>query len=387
MRLGFLPPLLVCAACSGSSTDSSARADDVTSTVPDYRLEGFDETILVGASDGKLTSFHVGPTTTKSEIPTTRTTPPISIRSRGGKFHLLYEDGALAIVNAADGAIEETVMLATVTKAGGFEFANDTTIYVSHGEGGRVTEHDLTTGNKTAEIDLSSLRDGDGSVVLRNLLKVATEQVYVQAARYTANGKAVQGAVAVIDTASDSLKKVIEVAGHDPRYNQDFSGLNPDFEMVHDTERHLVYVSAYGNRPSNTGLVARIDTSTLTVKDVKRADAGFQGVVVSASPFNDLFVIYHTSTPTTSSHLFHERVGQDGTLEGQSPGAIIDAFDGMDALAINKSGTLVAMANTCITGFCIGGAGVAFVDAHTREKKAKLLKDKIGYEPVFVTFK
>jgi hypothetical protein len=397
MRLGrLLLPLLICAAaCSSSSSsdDSSARDDDVTTlataaTVPDYRLDGFDETILVGASDGKLTSFHVGPTTTKSEIATTKTRPPILIRSRGGKFHLLYDDGALAIVNGADGAIEKTVTLATVTKAGGFEFVSDDTIYVTHEDGNKVTKHELASGNKLAEIDLTSARNGEnGTVVLRNMLKVGADQIYVQAARYAANRRAEQGAVAIIDTTTNSLKKVIEVAGHDPNYNEDFSGLNPDFEMVHDTTRNLVYVSAYGNRPSNTGLIARIDTTTLTVKDVKRADSGFQGIVVSVNPFSDLFIIYHTSTPTTSSHLFHEHVKPDGTLEGESPGAIIDAFDGMDALSINKQGTLVAMANTCITGFCIGGSGISFVDAHTREKKPKLLKDKIGYEPVFVAFK
>lgn len=77
-------------------------------------------------------------------------------------------------------------------------------------------------------------------------------------------------------------------------------------------------------------------------------------------------MIYHTSTPTTSSHLFDYRITAADELEPTDGGAIVDAFDGIDALAINEAGTLVAMANTCVTGFCIGGAGISFVDAATR---------------------
>jgi hypothetical protein len=377
---------LLTVACGGGQADSSVASDDVTSAT-EFRLEGFNETILVGSSDGKLTVFHLGSTTTKNEIGAPRPRPPEAMRAQGGRFHLLYDDGSYVIVDPDRGEIEKTIQLPAVTTSpGDFEFATESAVYVSLKKTAKVIRVDLGSGAELSSVDLGALRIEDGSVEPRSLLKVG-DQLFVQAARAKATRRAEQGAIAVIDTTQDSVKKVIELAGVDPRTNETISGLGPDLPMVHDTRRNHIFVSATGNRPSNTGLIARIDPATLTVRDVKKAESGFQGAVVSRAPFDELFIIYHTSTPTTSTHLFSEHVRDDGTLESERPGALLDAFDGMDALAINTSGTLVAMANTCITGFCVNGAGVAFVDARTRTILPKLKSDTIGFAPVFVLFK
>lgn len=74
----------------------------------------------------------------------------------------------------------------------------------------------------------------------------------------------------------------------------------------------------------------------------------------------------------TSSHLFVIDVADDGGLtDGNGNHALVDAFDGIDALAVHSTRDLVAMANTCAIGFCIGGAGINFIDGRSRTVLAK----------------
>jgi hypothetical protein len=276
---------------------------------------------------------------------------------------------------------------AAIKSPGDLELASETTAFVSSKKGAAVAKIDVVTGAILGTTDLSSTRIADGSIEPRRLLLVR-DRLFVQVARRKANRKIEQGALAVLDTAREGspLVATIELAGNDARTNEPLSGIEPSLPMVHDTRRDAIFVSAVGNRPSDTGLLARIDATSLAVRDVHRAEAGFQGAVVARAPFSELFVIFHTSTPTTSSHLFRSKLSDDGAIAIEEGGAIVDTFDGLDALAINESGTLVAMANTCVTGFCIGGAGVSFVDARTRAVLPKLSAAAIGFEPSFVLF-
>lgn len=388
-RLGVLSlaccaVLVSCAPDTSNSTEADLEAAAGSVVVSDFSIEG-DERVLVGAADGKLTVFHLAPVTTASTIATSQHAPPTATRTRDGKAFLLYEDGTLATVDMDRGVAESTRALEGVTQAKDLELGDGGTVWIS-AQAGKATKHDLATGAKLAEVDLSTTRSGQGTIVPESMLRVG-DKLLVQIDRTSSARRADQGAVAVVSMETGAITKVIELHGADPNEDEPLSGLNPRFEMLHDTTRDLIYVSAIGNRPANTGLLARIDAETFEVRDVKRATSGFQGTIVGRAPFDDLFVIYHTSTPTTSSHLFYQHVATDGALDAEAPQTIVDAFDGMDALAINASGSLVAMANTCITGFCINGAGVAFVDARTRRVVTKLKSDKIGYEPVFVTFR
>lgn len=199
------------------------------------------------------------------------------------------------------------------------------------------------------------------------------DRLFVQVARTRGDGRADNGALAVIERGQ--LAKVIEL-----------DGINPDFDLVYDPRREQLYVSCAGVRPSNTGVLVRIDVATLTIHDRIAASSGWQGIVGFGEPYERLFIIYHTSTPTTSSHLFSYAVADDGALTGSSDGTIVDAFDGQDVLALNESGTLVAMANHCLAGFCIGGAGINFIDATTKQKLPKLYAAQLGFQPVIVAF-
>lgn len=262
-----------------------------------------------------------------------------------------------------------------------FEWIHDS-LYVSR-KAGSVVHVDLDTGAPLDTIDLTSLRIGTGQVEVRRMLQ-ADGRLYVQVARMASAFQPQRGAIAVIDLETTSLAQVIELEAQDA--SGTLVGLNPDFPMTFDAKRRMVVVTAAGDRPSDTGMLVRIDVDSLTIHDAERANAGFQGAVAFAEPFDRLFVIYHTSTPVTSSHLFANLVAADGTMQyGNS--TLVDAFDGQDALAIDADGLFVAMANTCVAGFCIGGAGVSFVDTHTGTVLPKLMADQIGFEPTIVQFR
>jgi hypothetical protein len=257
-------------------------------------------------------------------------------------------------------------------------------MFVTRRVAGSVVEIDPASGSQQRSIDLSSLRVAGGTIEPRRML-FAEGRLFVQVARSTATGTPDGAAFAVIDTTSGTLETTIELEVTHAGMTK--LGLNPDFAMVLDPTRNHLYVALSGNRPADTGLLVRIDTATLAIHDYKLAESGFQGALVFGEPFTSLYMLYHTSTPVTSSHLFAYTVEASGALVSTSGGTLNDAFDGIDALTINAGGTLVAMANTCSIGFCIGGAGITFIEAATRKVLPKLMKELIGFEPAMVQLK
>lgn len=340
--------------------------------VTEHQLPGFDETVLVADSGGRLAIVHVGDTFSRVELPA-QSREPASLRTHDGAFVAVFDNRVLTI--DPRGTVAGT--LAVPSGAADVEWAADGSLYVSNGKTGTVA-HVAADGSPLATIDLSSARIGTGRIEPRRMLRVR-DRLFVQVARKRADGKDDRGALVVI--AGNAIERIIELQAQDVG-----DALNPDFAMAYDAKRDLIIVSAAGVRPSNTGMMLRIEPATLAIHDVEKAASGFQGMSVIGEPYDSLFVIYHTSTPTTSSHLFVDKVAPDGTLTPEGGGTLVDAFDGIDALAINQTGTLVAMANTCVTGFCIGGAGVSFIEAKTRKVLPKLLKDVIGFEPSAVQF-
>jgi hypothetical protein len=369
MRLACAVIAVLFAACVAgpeeeTGSEAGGKADGSGSG---HQLPGFDETLLVGAGNGALSVVHVGETFGAKPVALRTSQPPSVIRAKDGRFYALFDSGKLAVIDATTAKVERS--LSVGSRPRDIEWWSETELAVSRGSG--IDTIDLATGTKTSSLDLASLRIGTGSVQTRRLLRV-DERLFVQVARTRADGRPENGALAVVR--NGSVEKVIEL-----------DGLNPDFALVHDARRGHLYVTCAGVRPSNTGVLVRIDTATLAVHDRIPAESGWQGIVAFAEPFETLFMLYHTSTPTTSSHLFAFSVDDSGALaDATEGGAIVDAFDGLDALAINDSGTLVAMANHCLVGFCIGGAGINFIDVATREKQPKLLKATLGFEPVIV---
>lgn len=377
-----------CATSRTPTTESSEKrvlATISATSADEDRGNVFNETILVGDSSGKLAILTMGKTLSRTHIKTSIPRAPVAIRVQNGKFHLLYNNGKLLILDPDQANIEQTINL-PVKNPVDFIFTSDTTIYVSLQKTSKVVKIDLTSGAELASIDLSQLHIANGKIELHNMLLVGNN-LFVQVARTKANRKKEQGALAVIDIATEHLKNVIELVVQDPKTHSALPGIEPRFPMVLDTKRNKLLVTLKGERPLNTGMIIRIDPETLEIYDFKKANAGFQGVLAFQEPFSKLFIIYHTSTPTTSSHLFVDLVDEDGTLTSASNRSLVDAFDGQDALAINQSGTLVAMANTCVSGLCLNGAGLSFVEVATNKVFPKLPADQIGFAPTLVHFK
>jgi hypothetical protein len=354
------------------------KADDPTT----HTLPGFDETLLAGDSDdGMLALVRVGDALEVTPIETDERSGPAVIRARGGLFYALFPDGTLAVIDP----VAKKIVKRHELPAGAVDFvwANERELFVSQGAKNTIARFDLEQDLQTDVIELPGLLGTAARMELRRMRRIG-HRLYVQVARTSSFGRADRSAVVVVDTNEKWIETTIELQAIDDT-GSGLTGYNPDLDMAYDEQRSLLYVSALGERPSSTGGLFRIDTERLALHDVKRAQSGFQGIATLASP-TTAFIIYHTSTPTTSSHLFDYRITADGELEPTDGGALVDAFDGLDALAIDAQGKLVAMANNCVTGFCIGGAGINFVDAETSEVLPKLREDKLGFEPSIVAF-
>jgi hypothetical protein len=361
--------LTACVTDAGDESTSDGGGDGkADGSGTSHTLPGFDETLLVGSSTGKLAVVHVGDTFTKKTVSLSSSRTPNVIHAHAGVFYALLDSGKLVAIDAKTAKVVRT--LAVGESPQDVAWLDDATIAVSTGS--RVDTFELASGTRTASLELAALRNGTGTVVTRRMLAIEG-RLFIQVARTRADGKPENGALAVIE--GGELVTTIEL-----------DGLNPDFDLVHDPRRGMLYVTCAGVRPSNTGVMVRIDLATLAVHDRIPAQSGWQGIVQFGEPYETLFVIYHTSTPTTSTHLFARPVAEDGTLGESHGGTIVDAFDGLDALAMNDSGTLVALANHCAAGFCIGGAGVSFIDAATQQKQPKLMAAQLGFEPVIVEF-
>ena len=380
---------LVLGALAGCATDDGAapndevsggggKADDASFTLP-----GHDATLLAGSSEGELAVIHVGDTFTRTPIATRHTRAPLEARSDGQRFYLLYDAGSLAIVDPARGRIERTVALPA--SPGGFEWASPTGVWVSTRRAGTVVEVDLATGARRRTIDLRGLRNGTGSIEPRRLYRLG-DHLFVQVARKRKDGRPERGAVAVIDTRTGAIAAVIELELRDAASGRVTPGLEPDLPMVWDARRELLLVTARGNRPADTGMLVRLDTTRLAIHDVVRAASGFQGAVAMAAPFETMFVLYHTSTPTSSTHLFAYDVADDGRLTSRA-GTLADAFDELDALAVDDDGALAVMANACFAGICPHGSGLSFVDARTGAVLPKLMAAQLGFDPTLVVFR
>ena len=381
------------AAPSSQNPGPTGKGDSISGT---FRLDGFDETILVGNSDGQLVVVKVGRTSSRTIIDGAPAQQPWAVHAHNAKFYVLYQDGSLVVINPDQGTIDGTIKL-PVDNPTEFEFATDTTIYVSAKSPAQVVKVDLAANTQLSSTDLSSLQIGAGSVEPHHLLLVG-DLLFVKVARGKEDGSGDRAALAVVDTTQDRLNQVIELQVKDPKTGAALPGIEgirhidgfPDMPIANlpivlDPQRNKLLVPLGSDR-KDTGMMVRVDPETLSVLDFLKSSA-FQGEIALGRPFTRMFKVEHTRTPTDSSHLMVYSVADDGTLTPLRQAPLVDAFDGQDALTINGSGTLAAMANSCPAGFCIGGAGVRFIDANTNALLPKLMANEIGFEPTFVLFK
>ncbi len=347
-----------------------------------HRLSGFSATLIAAGNGGELAVVSVGEKGVRRTVNTKSKVAPVRIRANNSKFYAVYESGAVAVINAATGAVEKTISTG-VKSARDIEFGSDGSFFVSSANPASVTRVEAASA-KRSTVSLSNLAVDGGRVEINSLFRINT-LLFAQVHRIK-NDRPQRGALAVIDLSSNTLKKVIELEGKSLDGRTVVPGLRPALPMAFDATRNAIWVPLSGIRPSNTGMLLKIDVKALAVSQSIPATSGFQGALVLSAREAKMYVLYHTSTPTDSSHLFSSTFDGAGVPVQDSDETLIDTFDGIDALAIDSSRKLVAMGNGCAAGFCIGGAGINFVNAATREVLPKLMAAEIGFEPAMVVF-
>jgi hypothetical protein len=373
-----LPSFLLVSGCSGAAiepmtdtSDQAASEEKMTFTLP-----GFDETLLV--SDGTTMKIvRVGARSSKTTVEGAPRALPVAGRSFGGTFRVLTADGALLTVDPKRAAVTATAQTG-IKDGADIDIESASVAYVSTRTSGKLHKIDPATGRVLATRDVAR---GSG-VSLRNMLRVGN-RIVVEVQR-TSRSRPSRGAVAVVDAAKLEVVKLVELEIADPADpSKKLVGVHPDGPMIKDGDR--VFVTAKGARPSNTGMLLRLNLASLSLDPwVEPASSGFQGPI-SIGPKRDMFIAYHTSTPVASTHLFHYQLDANGDPQPRGGGALLDVFEEVEAFPANTDGTLFALPVSCPAGFCIGGAGISFVGTDGAVHP-RLGAQELGMKPAFVLF-
>lgn len=361
------------AGCSTSSDGGSATDNDLAAAA-EYRLPGFSETVLMADEQGRASLVKLGDPTTVS-APTIENGPRILAgRSFDHRFWVIDESGALIVIDPAGGAPTKKAL--GLKSPADIEVDSMQSAWISNGA--KIVHVDPTEGNTLGEIDLSSYAL-DGGTLSAGGIKRVGDRLYVQLGRKKDAEQ--RGAVVVVDPATSKVESVIEL-----QVDAEI-GYDPGGAMVVDTVHDKLLLTARGFRPSNTGMVLRIDLATRKLdKWFFRSGSGFQGGLAPGPDPTTIFIAYHTSTPVASTHLFHYAIAANGEMEIKHNGTLLDAFEVVDDYPSNASSTLFALPVTCPAGFCLGGKGVSFIDTKTGTPYPRFSEAAAGMSPEFVLF-
>jgi hypothetical protein len=361
------------AGCASSSDGGTSNENDIAAAT-EYRLPGVSETVLLADENGRVSVAKLGDPTTVAAPAVESGVPIVAGRSFDGRFWLLDQDGALVIVDPAGGAPTKRAL--GLEDAGDIEIDSVHSAWVS--AGAKIAHVDPSTGQTLATLDLASYALDGGRVRATGIKRVG-DRLFVQLGRE--KDRVQRGAVVVVDPTAARVESVIELeVGTE-------IGYDPGGAMVVDTVHAKLLLTARGFRPSNTGMVLRIDLAQKKLDPwFFRGGSGFQGGLALGPDPATIYIAYHTSTPVASTHVFHYLIGSDGEMKVQDNASLLDAFEEVDDYPANASGTLFALPVTCPAGFCIGGKGVSFIDTKTAKPLPRFGAAVIGMSPQFVLF-
>lgn len=379
--------LLSCRGTTNGRQDSTALATSEAS----YALPGFNEKILIGDEAGKLVLLNVGDTLTKRNVSGSLGSMPVASLVDQGLAMVLTAKGDLCTIDSQTASITKTVKT-KVKNPSDFLIESPTVGYIANSSKGTVIRFDPTSGAALDTFDLSSQTTSPYRVSLGKMLRVGNRLLVQIQRKKPSSQQPIRGAIAVFDTDAKNLIKVVELEVPDPNAQAKKQGFNPDGAMIWDQNHNQVFITAKGNRPSNTGMIVKLNLASLELDPwFKNADAGFQGPIALGSAQGssqpEMFVAYHTSTPVASTHLFHGELKGDGSFNDIAAGALVDALEEIDGFPTNKGSTLLAFRVLCNGGGpCLGGAGISFVNMQTSVVYPRLLSAEIDIEPLLVLF-
>ncbi len=368
-------------ACGSPMNHEAESSADIVSEMQ-YRLPGFEETLLAADRAGTMALVKLGASTTVEPVDGTFGSYVVAGRSFERSFWVLSSGGKLGVIDPVAARLDRVVDV-SVPEPSDLEIESADAAWVAGA--GRI-DRVATTGDILDTIDLSAHAISGGVVRSQTMTRVG-DHLFVQLARRTASGGEARGALAIVDLPSRRLEKVLDLVVPTEDGSGTEEGFNPGGAMLVDEAHGKLLLTARGFRPSNTGMVLRIDLARLELDPWSfHADSGFQGGLALGAHADELFIAYHTSTPVASTHFFDYRVGDDGALVREHPGALLDAFEVIDTYPVNASRSLFAVPVRCSLGFCLGGKGVTFIDMKTSEVYPRLSATDLGLTPSFVLF-
>jgi len=342
----------------------------------DYSLPGFNETILVSNSTGKMVLLKISETSYRTTNFIELSERPMQGRSFAGKFFVLMSNGTIHKIDPALQSVVKTISVET-TDARDLEIVTDSQAYVST-KAGFLLKINLETGETLGKLDLNALATPGGTVGLGEMLAYKN-QLFIQVQRQLNPKDKATGLLAILDLSTFTLNQpVVELKGATPK------GL-----MILDAPRNKLYLTAKGYgvpsaSPLNKGRIHRFDLSTMQLDDWTLEASSFQGPIALSSDGTNLFCGYHTKTPTDSTHLNFMH-SQDGAfIKGE--GVLLEAFEKLPELPSNQTRTLFAFPVSCPVTFCNGGKGISFVNTSKGTVYPRLSADIIGVAPSFVLF-
>ncbi len=374
--------------CAAETDGIGVSDDDVKARPPvpapspekiDYAEAALNETLLVSDEAGAVIVVRIGASSDKRVVTLPKPGRLVAGRATKGRFLVVTDGGAMVVIDA-DTALATSSVSVGWKGVRDLEELPDGRVILASGTGTKVREVDPKTGKSIREVDLAGRATSLGS------LAVVGDRVIVQLRRGTEESPA-QGAVAVLDSRTLAVSTVVELtAKDDTEPGKSVNGKRPGGPMIVDPVAKQLLVGALGENARDTGGLFRISTETWTVRGAELARRGFQGPSSFRTPDNRIFISYHTRTPVASTHVFSYRLDEAGRPTTTEQEALLDAFEEVEAMPANASRTLFALPISCPVGFCIGGAGVAFVSA-SKVQPPRLLASSLGLRPSLVLFR
>jgi hypothetical protein len=389
-RRASLSRLFLCAGlasgCLKSAEESSASELNVVTSIP-YAFEGIEETFLAADDHGTAAIVHVGKSSTRVAVTGMPKSYLVSAVAAPGGFRALAADGSLISIDSAKARVAKSVAT-KLSNASDFAIErDDSAAYITTKN--MLYKVDPKNGKIALSLDLTSLRSSATSKVsLRSLLRIR-DQILVQVAREGATGSPERGAVAIIEAKTLTLSRVIELEVKEPAASA-LIGSNPGGPFVLDDATNSIYVTALGDRFSIAeGGTFRLNAKTLALEPWTQHYSAYQGTLtlgpVGAKP-RYAFTGEHTRTPVTSTHVRRWIVDPVGVIKEPENGTILDVFEGVESFPGNQAKTLFALPVSCLMGFCLGGAGVALIDARSGVVLPRVLEADLGFKPSIVVF-
>ena len=343
----------------------------------DFSLPKADLTLLVAQEFSELEALeivHLGAESYSVPVANPPTEWIREIHAHGDEFHLLTFSGEYHIV---DSERAETVHSVATNVLDPVDFVRlQDSLLVTSMADTTLRKLDAHTGAPLAELVV--LPEDDAHLTH---MRAIGGRLFVQVNRISSLRDKRAGALVVVDLATFSVEKIIELAVPDEEDpTQTRLGVNPKDRPVYDEARQRLYVTCKDVYRRGSGILLAVDLTTLELLDWYDAPGARQGPIAIVG--GKSFLSGHTSTPTVSTHVKWTPLDDLGFPNGPGAGdpKVLDVFQELREFPVSQDGAFVLFRASCATGFCPGGSHITLFDVETNEQH-KIPEDVLGIRP------